>query len=192
VKEENHLLFQLVEAQDLVHLVMLKQWKNFLYNLKMISVQIIVGVGSCGTFAGTILGAKIFMPNARVIGISVSRTVDAIKKRTKELINESAELIDYKIENQISIECYDDYHVEYGMLTKAGEQAIRDCANLEGILLDPIYTGKVMAGLIDLTKKGIIDKNIPVVFIHTGGMPIIFSFESELGTKNKLYKDLSR
>lgn len=145
------------------------------------NVQIIVGVGSCGTLAGTILGAKIFLPNARIIGISVSRTSEAIKKRTAELIQESAKWINYKIDKQIPIECYDDYHVEYGMLTKAGEQAIKDCANLEGILLDPIYTGKVMAGLIDLVKKNIIDKNIPVVFIHTGGMPIIFSFESELG-----------
>jgi len=147
------------------------------------NVQILIGVGSCGTIAGAILGAIIFMPNARVIGISVSRTVDAIKRQTKELINESAALIDYKIENVISIECYDDYHTEYGMLTKAGEQAIKDCANLEGILLDPIYTGKVMAGLIDLTNKSIVDKNIPVIFIHTGGMPIIFSFESELGSR---------
>lgn len=146
-------------------------------------VQVILGVGSCGTFAGAILGAIIFMPNARVIGISVSRTVDAIKRQTKELINQSAALIDYKIENEILIECYDDYHTEYGIITKAGEQAIKDCANLEGILLDPIYTGKVMAGLIDLVSKNIIDKNIPVIFIHTGGMPIIFSFESELGSK---------
>lgn len=146
-------------------------------------VQIILGVGSCGTFAGTILGAKIFMPNARIIGISVSRTVDAIKKRTLELVKECASLIDYKLDNDISIECYDDYHTEYGIITKAGEQAIKECANLEGILLDPIYTGKVMAGLIDLVDKIIMNKNIPVIFIHTGGMPIIFSFESELGSK---------
>ena len=147
-------------------------------------VQVILGVGSCGTFAGAILGAKIFMPNARVIGISVSRTADAIKKRTKELIQESSDLINCKINvDDCSIECYDDYHTEYGIITKAGEQAINDCANLEGILLDPIYTGKVMAGLIDLANKNIIDKNIPVIFIHTGGMPIIFSFESELGSK---------
>ncbi len=146
-------------------------------------VQIILGVGSCGTLAGTILGAKIFMPNSRVIGISVSRTVDEIKKRTAEIIKESAMLIDYKINvDDLLIECYDDYHSEYGMITEAGKQAIDQAAKLEGILLDPIYTGKVMAGLIDLTKKNIIDKNIPVVLIHTGGMPIIFSFESELGS----------
>ena len=147
------------------------------------NVQIIVGVGSCGTFAGTILGSKIFLPKARVIGISVSRTSEAIKKRTAELIQESAELINYRLDEQILIECYDNYHTEYGMITEAGKQAIDDTANLEGVLLDPIYTGKVMAGLIDLVDKNIIDKNIPVVFIHTGGMPIIFSFESELGSK---------
>jgi len=147
------------------------------------NVQILIGVGSCGTIAGAILGEKIFMPNARVIGISVSRTAEAIKKRTAELIQESAGLIKYKIDEQIAIECYDDYHTEYGMITKEGKKAIDDCANLEGILLDPIYTGKVMAGLIDLTNKSIVDKNIPVIFIHTGGMPIIFSFESELGSR---------
>jgi len=144
------------------------------------NVQIILGVGSCGTLAGTILGSKIFLPKARVIGISVSRTLEAIKKRTSELISESAGLINYRIDEQILIECYDDYHIEYGMFSKAGEQAINDCANLEGILLDPIYTGKVMSGLIDLIDKNIIDKNIPVIFIHTGGMPIIFSFENQL------------
>lgn len=147
------------------------------------NVQIIVGVGSCGTFAGTILGAKIFMPEAKVIGVSVSRTVDAIKNRTKELINESSDLINYKINAEdCSIECYDDYHFEYGIITETGRQAVELAANLEGILLDPIYTGKVMAGLIDLAAKKVIDRNIPVVFIHTGGMPIIFSFESELGS----------
>ncbi len=156
------------------------------------NVQIILGIGSCGTFAGTILGTKLFLPNARIIGISVSRTSDAIKKRTAELIEESAALIDYKIDEKFLIECYDDYHHEYGMITQDGEKAIFDCANMEGILLDPIYTGKVMAGLIDLTNKNIIDKNLPVIFIHTGGMPIIFSFETELGKNLNLTKVYSK
>jgi D-cysteine desulfhydrase len=145
-------------------------------------VQLILGVGSCGTLAGTILGARIFMPAARVIGVSVSRTAAAIRQRTMEIIRESAELIDYKITaNDLAIECYDDYFSEYGVSTGAGEQAMVACAQLAGILLDPIYTGKVLAGLIDLVDKKVIDKNVPVIFIHTGGMPIIFSFQSELG-----------
>jgi len=108
------------------------------------------------------------------------------------LIQESAELINYRFDEQILIECYDVYHNEYGIITEAGKQAIDDTANLEGILLDPIYTGKVMAGLIDLANKNIVDKNIPVIFIHTGGMPIIFSFESELGSKINCVKIYSK
>jgi D-cysteine desulfhydrase family pyridoxal phosphate-dependent enzyme len=145
-------------------------------------VQIIIGVGSCGTFAGTILGSRLFLPNSRVIGISVSRTSAAIDLRTKEIIRESTRLIDYKMDvDKLSIECYDDYFSEYGVITRECELAILDCANLEGILLDPIYTGKVMAGLIRLVEKNMINKNIPVIFMHTGGMPILFSFETELG-----------
>ncbi|HQI39490.1 MAG: hypothetical protein B6D44_02825 [Ignavibacteriales bacterium UTCHB2] len=151
------------------------------HQIKDDNVQIILGVGSCGTFAGAILGAQLFLPSARVIGISVSRSNEAIKKRALELIEESEDIINYKINKSITVECYDNYHIEYGIATDEGKQAINLAANLEGILLDPIYTGKVMAALIDLTKKNIIDKNIPVVFIHTGGMPIIFSFENELG-----------
>lgn len=168
-----------------------KAMEELSYQCKHGNVQIILGVGSCGTFAGAILGAQIFIPDARVIGISVSRAAEAIRKRTLELIEESARLINYKISKNINIECYDDYHIEYGLMTDAGKQAIDLAANLEGVLLDPIYTGKVMSGLIDLTEKGIVSKNNPVVFIHTGGMPILFSFESELGiTLNckKIYK----
>lgn len=155
------------------------------------SIQIIVGVGSCGTFAGTILGSRIFLPGSRVIGISVSRTSDEIRKRTQELITECAALIDYKIGDELSIECYDNYHKEYGVITESGKHAIELAANLEGILLDPIYTGKVMAGLMDLTVNKVIEKNTPVVFVHTGGMPILFSFEKDLSSKMnciKIYK----
>jgi D-cysteine desulfhydrase family pyridoxal phosphate-dependent enzyme len=145
-------------------------------------VQIILGVGSCGTIAGTILGSKIFLPESRVIGVSVSRTSAEIERRTKEIILESAKLIDYNTDvNKLQVESYDNYFNEYGVITKECEKAILDCSSLEGILLDPVYTGKVMAGLIGLVERKIIDKDIPVIFIHTGGMPILFSFESELG-----------
>ena len=155
--------------------------------------QIILAVGSCGTYAGTILGSKIFLPEARVIGVSVSRTVQAIKERTSEIIRESAELIKYKIDpDELSFECYEDYFTEYGIMTPAGKKAILDCANLEGILLDPVYTGKAMAGLTELVDIKVINKDIPVIFLHTGGLPILFSFEADLGSKircTKIYRD---
>lgn len=155
-------------------------------------VQIIMAVGSCGTFAGSILGAKMLLPDARIIGISVSRTKEAIIQRTKEIITESALIIKQKINpDDISIECYDDYFVEYGLITKEGKNAILECANFEGIILDPIYTGKVMAGMIDLVQKKTIDPNITTLFLHTGGLPILFSFESELAKSancTKIYR----
>lgn len=153
-------------------------------------VQIILGVGSCGTFAGAILGSKMFLPNSRIIGISVSRTASAIEKSTKKIIAQSAQLINYNINtNQLIMECYDDYFTEYGVITKEGIQAIYACADCEGILLDPIYTGKVMAGLTGLVKKNIIDKNVPVIFIHTGGVPILFAYETKFA-KNANYTKL--
>lgn len=155
-------------------------------------VQIVMAVGSCGSFAGSILGAKMFFNDARIIGISVSRTSQAIIERTKEIILESSEILKQKINvNEIKIECYDQYYVEYGLITKEGKNAILECANLEGIILDPIYTGKVMAGMIDLAQKNIIDKELTTIFLHTGGLPILFSFEDEfdeLAKCNKIYK----
>jgi D-cysteine desulfhydrase family pyridoxal phosphate-dependent enzyme len=145
-----------------------------------IPCQIILAVGSCGTLAGTVLGVKMFLNKARIIGISVSRLSDNIIKRTIEIIDESKELIKSKIPiDKNDFEIYDNYFREYGEITESGKDAIITCANLEGIFLDPIYTGKAMAGLIDLAKSGIIKKEIPVIFIHTGGAPILFSFDKE-------------
>lgn len=143
-------------------------------------IQIVMAVGSCGTLAGSILGAKMFLPEARIVGISVSRSSKAINQVTKEIIKECAEILKLNINlDEISIESYDQYFDEYGVITRGSKIAALECANLEGILLDPIYTGKSMAGMIDLTRKGIIDPDITTVFLHTGGIPIIYSFESE-------------
>jgi D-cysteine desulfhydrase family pyridoxal phosphate-dependent enzyme len=144
-------------------------------------VQIVIGVGSCGTLAGTILGARMFMPNARVVGISVSRTSRGIALRTVELIEEAVNLLG--VPNHAcstDVEAYDAYVYEYGIMTDAGKDAIIRSARLEGLLLDPVYTGKVMAGLIDLVQRGTLDRSVPIVFVHTGGSPIIFAFEKEL------------
>jgi D-cysteine desulfhydrase len=143
-------------------------------------VQIILPVGSCGTFAGIILGARLYMPNSRIIGISISRLSPAIKIETLKIIRECCCMLNIIFDfNENEIESYDNYFEEYGIPTSEGQEALIKCAYTEGIILDPIYTGKTMAGLIDLVKKGILDKNLPTVFLHTGGLPILFSFESE-------------
>jgi L-cysteate sulfo-lyase len=142
------------------------------------AVQIVTAVGSCGTFAGLNLGARLFLPQARIVGISISRTAREIATRTVELMREAAELIGADPgQGEDSVECTDDYVHEYGVATPAGLAAIRAAARLEGLLLDPVYTGKSMAGLLDLARRGVLDPAVPTVFLHTGGVPIVFAFE---------------
>ena len=139
-------------------------------------LQVVTAVGSCGTLAGLLLGARHFLPNARVIGISVSRSPDAIARRTVEIAAESARLLglDCPLPESV-VECHGDFFESYGAVTAAGKEAILASARLEGLLLDPTYTGKAMAGLFDLARRGAIDRAVPTVFLHTGGLPILFA-----------------
>ncbi|MCS7365548.1 MAG: pyridoxal-phosphate dependent enzyme, partial [archaeon GB-1867-035] len=68
----------------------------------------------------------------------------------------------------------------YGVITKEVVDVVKMVARLEGLILDPVYTGKAMLGLIDLVNKGDIPKGSTVVFLHTGGTPLVFQYEDEL------------
>ena len=68
----------------------------------------------------------------------------------------------------------------YGYCSEAGNKALRLMAQTEGIILDPIYTGKTLAGLIDLVEKGELGKDETVVLVHTGGTPALFAYAEEL------------
>lgn len=139
--------------------------------------QVVTAVGSCGTFAGLALGARLFAPGARVVGISVSRTARQIADRTAELVAESAALLGIVPPDLGALEVHDGFHERYGVATGSGADAIRTCARLEGLLLDPVYTGKSMAGLFALARAGALDPAVPVVFVHTGGLPILFAVD---------------
>jgi D-cysteine desulfhydrase len=156
-------------------------------------LQVIAAVGSCGTLAGLNLGARLFLPQARVIGISVSRAAEAIATRTAELAHDSAALLDSDVRLQAAdIECSDAFRGEYGVPTAAGAEAIHAAAHLEGIPLDPVYTGKAMSGLLGLARSGGLDPDVPVLFLHSGGLAIAFAFESGIrqhATCTKIYKD---
>jgi L-cysteate sulfo-lyase len=143
--------------------------------------QVVLAVGSCGTLAGTVLGAKMYMPQAHVVGISVSRTSERIATQTATLMKESGRLLGQRdVPGEDDVETYDTYFEEYGVFTDAAQDAILTCARSEGLLLDPVYTGKAMAGLIDLVRTGVLRKDIPTIFIHTGGLPILFAYERQM------------
>ena len=65
----------------------------------------------------------------------------------------------------------------YGVLTEQEREALRMFAKLEGLLLDPVYTGRAAAGMIDLIRKGFFKKDETVLFLHTGGQPALFATE---------------
>jgi D-cysteine desulfhydrase len=83
-----------------------------------------------------------------------------------------------------AVVCFDEYvGPGYSLPTPQMAEAVRMLARLEGVLIDPVYTGKAMAGLIDLVRKGTFKKDENVLFVHTGGSPALYVYMEEiLGT----------
>lgn len=141
---------------------------------------IVTPVGSQGTLSGLVLGKKILHLSTRIIGISVNLegTCELAGLPTvEEMVKEGGRLIDAQVDvSSVDYELLYDYVGEgYGLPTKAGLDAIALVAQKEGILLDPTYTGKSMAGLIDLVSKGRFNKGDVLVYLHTGGTPGLFT-----------------
>jgi D-cysteine desulfhydrase len=143
-----------------------------------------VAAGSTGTLTGVLLGTRLFLPEARVYGISVSPRAEAGKRKCAQIAAEAAELLglDWRpAPDEIPI--YDEWLGEdYGIPTPEGLAAIDLAARLEGYLLDPVYTGKALAGTRGLAERGELRAEETVVFWHTGGAPALFAFDELFGT----------
>ncbi|MFA4850976.1 MAG: D-cysteine desulfhydrase family protein [Bacteroidales bacterium] len=133
---------------------------------------IILAVGSGGTYAGLLLAKKIFKHNAQICGFSVCDDKVYFKKRIKEIFYESVSYLDISLtvsEDEINI--VDGYKgIGYALSRKEELQFIYDFAKLEGIILDPVYTGKAMYGLTEEIRKGHFNNFKNILFIHTGGL----------------------
>ena len=80
-----------------------------------------------------------------------------------------------------AVHCVDDYvGPGYSLPTPEMAEAVRMLARLEAILLDPVYTGKAMAGLIGLTRQGFFEKDENVLFVHTGGSPALYAYSKDV------------
>lgn len=143
---------------------------------------IFITTGSCGTHAGILAGVKHYGLALPVYGITVSRRVAECRERIARLVGETLTFIEHPLplfESDMIVN--GDYlGPGYAKITPEAREAIRRVARLEGILLDPVYTGKTMAGLIDLVRRGEIQRGSTVVFWHTGGQPGIFGFPQDL------------
>lgn len=144
--------------------------------------QVVVATGSGGTQAGLVVGAKAVAPNMKIVGISVSGEKQASKSNVAAIANQTAEMLglDFTFTPE-EIIVLDDYRGEgYGVLNEKVVEAMALTAKHEGILLDPVYTGKAMAGLIDLARAGHFNADDGVVFLHTGGTPVLFAYEDQI------------
>ena len=133
---------------------------------------IVVAVGSGGTYAGLFYANKINKNSADIIGVNVCDDADYFKKLITVILNESFEYTDEKIEfSKDDINIIDGYVGEGYALSRPEElKFITELAKLEGVILDPVYTGKAMSGLVNEIKKGTFKKCENILFIHTGGL----------------------
>jgi len=151
-----------------------------------IDVQYVVLANATGgTHAGLVLGFKRLNLPPEVIGIATqSAKTEAINTVVGQ-VSEMAKVLGLDVTiapDEVTV--YDDYMGEgYGMPTKECIEAIRLMAQTEAIFLDPVYTGKAMAGLIDLINRGYFSQKDTVLFIHTGGVAADFAYSAELSER---------
>lgn len=141
--------------------------------------SVVVASGSAGTHAGLAVGLEQLMPQAELIGVTVSRSVADQLPKVEALQRAVANSLELQAKAEIIL--WDDYFAPgYGTPNEDGMAAVKLLAQLEGILLDPVYTGKAMAGLIDgITQKRFKDEG-PILFVHTGGAPALFAYHPHL------------
>lgn len=147
--------------------------------------HLVMATGSTGTQAGLIAGLKLTDLNLPVHGMCVSSAKEEKEAKVKTLTLDILKLLDSDITNNIQLDDRDviansDYVGEgYAIPTSSAIKSIELLAETEGILLDPVYTGKAMAGLIDYVQKGKFSKDERIVFLHTGGPVALFAYENE-------------
>lgn len=138
---------------------------------------IIFGTSSGGTHAGLVLGQRVFGFKGKVLGISIDEPVEWLQKNVSALATSASERLGKRIQfAPADVAANADYCAPgYGVLTDAEREAVHMFASLEGLLLDPVYTGRAAAGMIDLIRKGFFKKDETVLFWHTGGQPALFA-----------------
>ena len=135
---------------------------------------IVCAEGSGGTLAGLALGAKLFLPGTKVCGMMVD--TDPFDEITPRLMRESAALLGESLEiSRRDFELRNLCGPGYAIPSEEGNRAISLLAAEEGIFLDPVYTGKAFAGLLQMAEEGAFRETDNVLFIHTGGAGGLFA-----------------
>jgi D-cysteine desulfhydrase family pyridoxal phosphate-dependent enzyme len=139
--------------------------------------RIVFASSSGGTQAGLVVGKRVFGYGGEIIGISVDEPQAILQERVARLASETSKKLGKRIEfSRDDVLVNAEYCAPgYGILTEMEREAIELFAKYEGVLLDPVYTGRAAGGLIDLIRKGVFTKDESVLFWHTGGQPALFA-----------------
>ncbi|MCS3423009.1 D-cysteine desulfhydrase [Rahnella sp. BIGb0603] len=141
---------------------------------------IVVASGSAGTHAGLAVALQHLMPDTQLIGVTVSRKAGAQRPKVETIARDVAASLQFD-EKIPQIVLWDDYFApRYGEPNEAGMAAVKLLAEQEAMLLDPVYTGKAMAGLLDGIERGLFPDEGPILFIHTGGAPALFAYHPQV------------
>ena len=134
--------------------------------------------GSAGTQAGLLVGLALAGLEIEVIGMCVSRDGETQQLKVSKIVDEICTFIGRPdLAEIIDVRCDGAYvGPGYGIETPEMFDAIKRVARTEGVFLDPVYTGKAMAGLIDYANTGKLEGRGPMVFLHTGGAPALFVY----------------
>ena len=154
-----------------------REIKNQAEDMEIEFDWIIHPIGSGGTQAGLIAGKQIFGGNYKIMGIAADNEdfapeIQKIGQEINKLIIEKVNIT----EDDIKLN-YNYYGPKYGVPSEKSINAMKLLSRNEGILVGPIYTGKALAGLIDLSKKGHFNNDDNILFLHTGGTPAMFAFD---------------
>jgi D-cysteine desulfhydrase family pyridoxal phosphate-dependent enzyme len=141
---------------------------------------VIFATGSGGTHAGWLLGTRALGDPWRVESFTVSREAGAVRAEIARLAGEAAALLNCDCQfDADGVAVHDGFiGAGYGIPSREAADAIRQIGRSEGILLDPTYTGKAMAGLIHYVKAGLADYR-SIVFLHTGGEPAFYAGDGD-------------
>ena len=144
--------------------------------------SVLFASSSGGTQSGMVAGAAAMHYPGRIMGMSVDEPADVLAQRVRRLARLTVEYLNVRVEvpNE-AVTVIDDYVGEgYAIMGEPEREAIHLLARLEGILLDPVYTAKAMAGLIDLVRNKTWRRDQAVLFWHTGGAPALFAYRDRL------------
>ena len=146
--------------------------------------HVVHATGSAGTQAGLAVGLKMTHSNIPLLGIGVNAPRDAQEEKVWKLAEETAEYVGAPgcVQREDIVANCDYVGDGYGLPTREMNDAVLLLARLEGLLFDPVYSGKGLAGLIDLVQKGHFNGADSIVFIHTGGSAGLFGYSAQLQT----------